>query len=194
MTTQTTSNVAPSSTAAAQQPTRWSVDASHSSVSFSVRHMMITNVRGEFGALEGSVVLDPKQPELSRVTASIDVASINTREEKRDAHLRSADFFDAESHPKMTFASRRVRATKGGYEVVGDLTIRGTTREVTLTVEDVTGEHTDPWGQRRIGASAKAKVRRSEFGMKWNAALEAGGVLVGDEVTISIEVSLVKQA
>jgi len=175
------------------QPSRWTLDASHSSVGFSVRHMMITNVRGEFQKLAGDVVFDPSQPEASKVSATIDVASINTREEKRDAHLRSADFFDAEGHPQMTFVSKRVRRAGDDYEVVGDLTIRGTTREVTLRVEDVTAEHTDPWGQRRIGATARTKVRRSEFGMTWNAALEAGGVLVGDEISIVIEVSLIKQ-
>lgn len=176
------------------QPARWTLDASHSSVGFSVRHMMITNVRGEFQTVAGEVVFDPSQPEASKVSATIDVASINTREEKRDAHLRSADFFDVESHPKMTFVSKRVRRAGDGYEVLGDLTIRGTTREVALHVDDVTAEHTDPWGQRRIGASARAKVRRSEFGMTWNSALEAGGVLVGDEITITVEVSLVRQS
>lgn len=176
------------------QPSRWTLDASHSSVGFSVRHMMITNVRGEFEKLTGEVVFDPKQLASAKVSASIDVASINTREAKRDEHLRSADFFDAAAHPAITFVSRSVRAKGDGYEIVGDLTIRGTTKEVTLTVEDVTAEHADPWGQRRIGASAKAKVRRSDFGMTWNAALEAGGVLVGDEISIQIEVSLVKQA
>ena len=186
----TTSTTAQAST----QPTRWTLDASHSSVGFSVRHMMITNVRGEFEKLTGEVLFDPKQLGAAKVSASIDVASINTREPKRDEHLRSAEFFDAAAHPTITFASRAVRAKGDGYEIVGDLTIRGTTKEVALTVEDVTAEHTDPWGQRRIGASAKTKVRRSDFGMTWNAALEAGGVLVGDEISIQIEVSLVKQA
>ena len=176
------------------QPARWTLDASHSTVAFSVRHMMITNVRGEFRTLSGDVTFAPGQPEAATVRASIDAASIHTREEKRDAHLRGADFFDADAHPSITFASRVVSATAGGYDVVGDLTIRGTTREVTLSVEDVTAEHTDPWGQRRIGASAKTKIRRSDFGMTWNAALEAGGLLVGDEIAITIDVSLVKQA
>ena len=180
-------------TTPASQIARWVVDASHTTVGFSVRHMMITNVRGEFGKVTGEVLFDPSRPEASKVSATVDVASINTREEKRDAHLRSADFFDVESHPQMSFESRSVRRSGDGYEVVGDLTIRGTTREVKLQVEDVTAEHTDPWGQRRIGASAKAKIRRSEFGMTWNAALEAGGMLVGDEVTILLDVSLVKQ-
>ena len=179
---------------APSQTTRWTVDASHTTVGFTVRHMMITNVRGEFGKVTGEVQFDPSRPDASSVRATVDVASINTREEKRDAHLRSADFFDVESHPQMSFESRSVRRSGDGYEIVGDLTIRGTTRELKLQVEDVTAEHTDPWGQRRIGASAKGKIRRSEYGMQWNAALEAGGVLVGDEVTILLDVSLVKQA
>lgn len=180
-------------TPSTQTATRYELDASHSSVGFRVRHMMITNVRGEFGALTGEVVFDPRRPEASRLTASIDVASIDTHEEKRDQHLKSADFFDVENHPKMTFTSKGVRAAKGGYLVDGELTIRGTTRPVTLTVSDVTDETVDPWGQRRIGASATAKIRRSEFGMTWNAALEAGGVLVGDDVNIEIEVSLIRR-
>ncbi len=178
----------------ASQPARWTLDASHTSVGFTVRHMMITNVRGELGSVAGEVVFDPKNLGAAKVRATIDVASINTREAKRDEHLRSADFFDVESHPQMVFESREVRAKGDGYEIVGDLTIRGTTREVVLSVDDVTGEHTDPWGNKRIGASAKGKIRRSEFGMTWNTALEAGGVLVSDEVKIHIEASLIKQA
>lgn len=190
----TTTTATQTATQTAAQPTRWTLDASHSSVGFSVRHMMITNVRGEFQKLAGDVVFDPSRLDDSKVSATIDVASINTREQKRDEHLRSADFFDAEGHPQMTYVSKAVRRAGDGYEIVGDLTIRGTTREVKLNVDEVTAEHTDPWGQRRIGATAHAKVRRSEFGMTWNAALEAGGVLVGDEIKISIEVSLIKQS
>jgi polyisoprenoid-binding protein YceI len=174
------------------QPVRWTIDASHSSVGFSVRHMMITNVRGEFSSFSGEVSYDSKKPEAATVSASIDVASLSTRDAKRDEHLRSADFFNAEAYPTLTFRSKRVaRAGDDRLQVVGDLTIAGTTREVTLDVRDLTSPHTDPWGQRRIGAAARTKVRRSDFGMQWNAALEAGGVLVGDEVTIDIEVSLV---
>ncbi len=123
----------------------------------------------------------------------IDVASINTREEKRDSHLRSADFLDAEQFPHITFVSKQTRRRGDGLEVKGDLTIHGTTREVTLTVDDVTPEHADPWGKQRMGASARTKIRRSDFGMRWNAALEAGGVLVGDEVSIELEVELVRR-
>lgn len=187
-----TTTTAPA-TAPSAQPARWAIDPAHTSASFSVRHMMITNVRGEFRKLAGEVVFDPKRLDAVEVRASIETGSIDTREEARDAHLRSADFFDAEKHPAMTFVARRAQASRGGYELHGDLSIRGTTRPVTLAVTDVTAEHVDPWGKRRIGASATAKIRRSEFGMTWNAALEAGGILVGDEVTIQLEVSLVKQ-
>ena len=173
--------------------TRWTLDGAHSHVGFAVRHMMISNVRGEFQKLSGEVVYDPQRPEASRISATIDVGSINTREDKRDAHLRSPDFFDVEHHPHMTFVSKSVRRRGGGLEVVGDLMIRGTTREVVLSVEDITPEHSDPWGNRRIGASARTKIRRSDFDMRWNAALEAGGVLVGDEVSIQIEVELILQ-
>jgi polyisoprenoid-binding protein YceI len=171
---------------------RWQIDASHSSVGFSVRHMMITNVKGAFEKFEGEVSYDPKRPEATNVSASIDVASITTREERRDAHLRSADFFDAEQFPKITFQSRRTARKGDSLEVTGELSIHGTTREVTLRVDDLTAEHLDPWGNLRIGASATTKVKRSDFGMQWNGAVEAGGVLVGDEITIQIEVSLVR--
>ena len=187
--TASTASTAQASTMAAK---RWQIDASHSSVGFSVRHMMITNVKGEFEKFEGEVSYDPMQPQAAKVSASIDVSSITTREEKRDAHLRSADFFDAERFPKITFQSRRTSRKGSSLEVVGELSIHGITRDVTLTVSDLTEEHTDPWGNLRIGASAKTKVKRSDFGMRWNAALEAGGMLVGDEVTIQIEVSLVR--
>jgi polyisoprenoid-binding protein YceI len=173
--------------------TRWVLDASHSHISFSVRHLMISNVRGEFGKVSAEASYDPQRPEASQINATIDVTSINTREDKRDAHLRSPDFFDVENHPTITFASTSVRRRGEGLEVVGDLTIRGTTRQVTLSVEEITPEHTDPWGNRRVGASARTRIRRSDFGMRWNAALEAGGVLVGDDVTIQLEAELIRQ-
>jgi len=172
---------------------KYTLDASHSSATFSVRHMMITNVRGEFQKLSGSAVYDPKNPGATKVQATIEVASINTREEKRDAHLKSADFFDVEKFPTIQFVSKKATA-KGptDLEVVGDLTIHGTTREVVLAVSEITPEHKDPWGNLRIGATAETKIKRSEFGMTWNAALEAGGFLVGDDVKIHIEVELLK--
>jgi polyisoprenoid-binding protein YceI len=175
------------------RPGVYQLDASHSHVGFSVRHMMISNVRGEFQKVSGSVSYDPVRPEATRISVSIDVASINTRDEKRDAHLRSADFFDADRYPTITFASTAVQRREAALEVAGDLTIAGTSRPVILSVAEVTPEHTDPWGNARMGATARTKIRRSDFGMRWNAALEAGGVLVGDEVTIQLEVELIKQ-
>jgi polyisoprenoid-binding protein YceI len=172
---------------------RWALDASHSHVSFSVRHLMISNVRGEFQKVSGEAVYDPARPETAQISATIDVASINTRDEKRDGHLRSADFFDVEQYPNLTFVSKSVRRKGEGLELVGDLTIHGTTREVTLAIDEITPEHTDPWGNQRVGASARTKIRRSDFGMRWNAALETGGVLVGDDVSIQVEAEFVKQ-
>ncbi len=171
----------------------WTLDPSHSSATFSVRHMMITNVRGAFAKLSGSASFDPANLEGASFEASIDVASIDTRDEKRDAHLRSGDFFDAEHHPALTFRSRALRRTGSKLELVGDLTIRGTTREVVLDVDGPTEAHVDPWGNTRVGAEAKAKIKRSDFGITWNSALEAGGVLVGDEVSLMLDVSLVRQ-
>jgi polyisoprenoid-binding protein YceI len=175
------------------EPVRYKLDASHSHVGFSVRHMMITNVRGEFTALAGDVSYDPNHPEATRIEVTVDPASVNTREEKRDAHLKSADFFDVEKFPQVTFAATQTKKRGDTLEVTGNLTIRDTTREVTLTVDNVTPEQADPWGARRVGASARTKIKRSDFGMRWNAALEAGGVLVGDDITLEIDVSLVRQ-
>jgi polyisoprenoid-binding protein YceI len=195
MTLATQSNAAVSAnrTAVASQAGTFELDASHSHVGFAVRHMMVSNVRGEFTKLAGSVTYDPAAPENTAIDVKIEVASISTREEKRDAHLRSADFLDADAFPHITFVSKKGRRHGDGLEVTGDLTIHGTTREVTLAVEDITPEHADPWGKKRMGASARTKIRRSDFGMRWNAALEAGGVLVGDEVSIALEVELVRQ-
>ena len=186
------------STQPASQPvqsTRWTIDASHTTVGFSVRHMMITNVRGELRLTDGSVEYDSRNPERARVVASVDVGTIDTHEAKRDAHLRSADFFDVDNHPRMTFASSAVRVLGGGRLALdGNLTIRGVTRPVTFDVDDVTAPQKDPWGNQRIGASAKARIRRSEFGMTWNGVLEAGGLLVSDDVTITLDVSLIRVA
>jgi polyisoprenoid-binding protein YceI len=190
---QTTSQTG-TGTRSAAQPSEWTIDASHSHVGFTVRHLMIANVRGELQKLEGTVAWDPARPDATRIDVEIDVASINTRDEKRDAHLRSADFFDADNHPKMTYRSRGVGQRRDGkIEIVGDLTIRGTTRVVVLDVEGPTPEKSDPWGNVRIATSAKAAIKRSEFGMTWNSTLETGGVLVGDEINIEIELELVKK-
>lgn len=171
----------------------WTIDASHTDATFSVRHLMISNVRGEFQKISGSGTFDPAKPEGASFKAELEVASISTREPKRDEHLRSADFFDAANFPLITFVSTAVRHGDKGLEVVGDLTIRGTTQQVVLAVENLTAPAKDPWGNERVGASAKTKIKRSDFKMTWNAALEAGGVVVGDEVNIHIDVELVRQ-
>jgi polyisoprenoid-binding protein YceI len=178
----------------ATQSHEWTIDASHSHVGFSVRHLMIANVRGEFTKLGGSVTWDPERPELTKIDVEIDVASISTREEKRDAHLRSGDFFDAEQFPTISYRSRGVGRHKGDghLEVVGDLTIHGVTRVVVLDVEGPTPEQKDPWGNTRMAATARTTIKRSEFGMTWNSALETGGVLVGDDIKIELEIELTK--
>jgi polyisoprenoid-binding protein YceI len=189
MNANTTASIRSTPTTAA----RWTLDPAHSAVGFSVRHLMITNVRGEFERFRGDVTYDAAHPEATRIEATIDVASLNTREAKRDADLRSALFFDVENHPEMTFVSKSVRdAGNGSLEVTGELTIRGVARETTLSVRDVSVARADMRGNPRIGATASAQIRRSDFGMTWNKALETGGVVVGDLVTITIEVSLVK--
>ena len=171
---------------------RWNIDGSHSTAEFSVRHLMITNVKGRFGTLSGTVDYDPEKPEASQIDVTIDATSIDTRDEKRDAHLRSPDFFDVEKFPSLTFKSTSVKKTDDGFAATGDLTIHGVTKPVTLEVEGPSDQNKDPWGNTRIGASATAKINRKDFGLNWNAALEAGGVLVGEHVKISIEVSLVQ--
>ncbi len=173
---------------------KWVIDGSHSSAGFSVKHLMITNVRGEFQKVEGTVTYDPAKPEATTIEASADVASINTRDEKRDGHLKSPDFFDVEKFPTLTFKSKSVKV-KGKEElsVTGDLTIHGVTKEVVLEVEGPSAPTSDPWGNTRIGATASTKIKREDFGLSWNAALEAGGVLVGSDVKITLDVSLIQQ-
>jgi len=173
---------------------RWNIDPAHSTAEFSVRHLMITNVKGRFGALSGTVELDPEHPETSKVDVTIDATSIDTSNEKRDAHLKSPDFFDVEKFPSLTFKSTKVSRTDAGFEVVGDLTMHGITNELTLEVEEVSSPSKDPWGNTRVGTSARARINRKDWGLNWNAALETGGVLVGEQVKISIEVSLVAAA
>jgi len=157
--------------------------------------MMIATVRGEFGKISGSVKLDPSDPTHTSVEARIDASSINTREPQRDAHLKSPDFLDVAKFPTIDFKStRNVKTGPETYELTGQLTLHGVTREITLTVESDGVETKDPWGKLRRGASATGKLNRKDFGLNWNQALEAGGVLVGDEVKISIDVELVQQA
>ena len=174
--------------------TQYSIDTAHSEIGFSVRHMMFAKVRGQFKTWTATIQYDDTAPAKTSLEVNVDVASIDTREEKRDAHLRSDDFFSAEKSPKMTFRSKHVEpAGKGRYKLVGDLTIRDTTREIALDVEQ-TGGGKDPWGNQRLGFTAKAAINRSEWGLKWNQALEAGGVLVSDKVEIEVEAQVVQVA
>lgn len=177
--------------------TTWQIDPAHSAVEFAVKHMMFTTVRGRFKDVKGTIEVDEQNPDRSVVNVEIGAASIDTGSPDRDAHLRSADFLDVETHPAITFRSKRVEGAmkKEGdsFRVIGDLTIRGTSMEVTLdAVYGGTGK--DPWGGTRGGAEAKTKIDRREWGLKWNQALETGGVLVANEVRIEIEVQAVKAA
>ena len=170
----------------------WDIDPAHSAAQFQVRHLMISNVRGEFGKISGKVTFDGKNYATVKAEAAIEVASINTREPKRDDHLRSADFFDAASYPKITFKSKRVEGVSGRkFTLVGDLTIRGTTKEVALRVE-ATPIVKGMGGETRIGAQATTKVNRQDFGVKWNRTLDGGGVVVGDEVQITLDLELIQ--
>ena len=187
-----TAVIAPSQTA---KPTQWIVDPAHSAAHFSVRHLMISNVRGEFTKLSGSALINPADPAKSTVEVTIDAASINTREPQRDEHLRSADFFDVANHPTLTFRSTRIEALGAdNFKLTGDLTIRGVTRPVTFDVEGPTASVKDPWGNVRAGITASAKINRKDFGVAFNAMTETGGIVVGDEVKISIEAELIQQA
>jgi polyisoprenoid-binding protein YceI len=169
----------------------YDIDSSHSSATFKVRHLMVTNVRGELGPITGRVIIDESDLSRSSVEATIDATAISTRDEKRDAHLRSPDFFDVEKYPTITFRSRRVEPGKGGHlRVTGDLTIRGITRETTLEVEPLSPEVRDPWGNDKRGISATTRINRKDFEVSWNAALDGGGLVVGDEVAVTIEVEL----
>lgn len=173
----------------------WNIDPVHSVVEFKVKHMMISNVKGHFSKVAGTLSLDEGHPENSSVEASIEVASINTHDAQRDGHLISPDFFDAEKFPTINFKSTSVKPTgQASGTVEGDLTIHGVTRKVVLDVEGPTAPGKDPWGNTRVGATASTKISRKDFGLTWNAALETGGVLIGDEVTIMLDVQFVKAA
>jgi polyisoprenoid-binding protein YceI len=172
----------------------YQIDPAHSSAQFKVRHLMISNVKGEFDKIIGTVNYDPANPSASTVDATIEVASISTRDEQRDAHLKSPDFFDVEKFPTITFKSRKVTGTGGdSFTVAGDLTIHGVTKEVNLKVAELTEEAKDPWGNMRRGASATTKINRKDFGMHFNMALETGGIMVGEEVDLTIDVELIRQ-
>jgi polyisoprenoid-binding protein YceI len=173
--------------------TTWNLDPVHSVAEFKVKHMMISNVKGQFTGISGVLTLDETETRNSRVEATIDASSINTRDLQRDAHLKSADFFDVERFPVLSFRSTTVEPTDDGEAAVtGELTIHGITREVTFRAEGPSAPDKDPWGNTRIGVSAVTKINRKDFGLTWNAALETGGILVGDEVTITLDLQFVK--
>ncbi len=181
------------SLAAAATAATYDLDPAHSGATFKVRHMMISNVQGKFTGLKGTVEFDPAKPSATTIEATIHAATVDTGEPKRDEHLKSPDFFDVAKYPTLSFKSKSV--TKAGdnkYKVAGDLTIHGVTKRVVLDVE-TTPEMKDPWGNNRFGASATTRVNRTDFGLTWNKALETGGVLVGDDIAITLELEMVKR-
>jgi len=185
------------STATLIQPqtstTTWNLDPAHTVAEFKVKHMMIANVKGHFSKVSGVLIRDESDPANDRVEATIEAASIETRNEQRDGHLKSADFFDVEKFPTLHFKSTGISVVGDGeLSVEGDLTIRGVTRKVRFAVEGPTPPAKDPWGSTRIGVSASTKINRKDFGLTWNAALETGGILVGDDVTITLDAQFVK--
>ena len=184
----------PTKTASTSTESVWDIDTSHSAAHFKVRHLMVSHVRGTLGTVSGTVWLDEKDVTRSRVDVRIDAAAIETRDAKRDEHLRSADFLDVANHPLVTFVSRQVRKEKdGSLSVTGDLTIRATSKPVMLTVGALEPAMVDPWGNSRRGASAHTTINRKDWGLEWNMALETGGVVVGEQVAIEIEVELVRR-
>ena len=170
----------------------WTIDPSHSEVGFSVRHLMVSKVKGNFETFEGTVTIGD-DPLASSVQVEVDLSSINTRDAQRDGHLRSSDFFEVETHPKMTFTSTKVEPAGSNYKVTGDLTIKGTTKPVVLDLE-FNGVHPDPWGGTRAGFSATTEISRKEFGVDFEIPMDGGGVVVGDKISISLEVEAVLQA
>lgn len=173
--------------------TTWNIDPAHSGAEFKVKHMMISNVKGSFSGISGVLTEHATDSSLSSIEASIPVATISTGDAQRDGHLKSGDFFDAEKFPAMTFKSTTVtKKGEGGYSVTGDLTVHGVTKPVTFAVEGPSAPGKDPWGNTRIGLSVTGKINRKDFGLTWNSALETGGVLVGEDVAISLDVQFIK--
>ncbi|HUD13942.1 MAG TPA: YceI family protein [Terracidiphilus sp.] len=173
--------------------TTWKLDPAHSVAEFKVKHMMISNVKGSFSGLSGSLQLDESDYTHSKIEASVPVASLSTGDAQRDGHVKSADFLDAEKYPAITFKSTNIDSEGGAdYSVTGELTLHGVTKSVTFAVEGVSEPTKDPWGNHRIGLFATTKIKRKDFGLIWNSALETGGVLVGEEVTINLEVQFIK--
>ena len=175
-----------------QTRSTWKIDPSHSLVEFSVRHMMVSTVKGRFAEVQGTIVDIANDPTQSSVEVSIPAASITTSDPQRDGHLRSPDFFDAEQYPTITFKSRRIEGSRDQFTLVGDLTIRGLTREVSLKVE-FNGVGTSPYGKTVAGFSAETKLNRKDWGLNWNVALETGGVLVSDQIKLNLEIEAVRE-
>lgn len=171
----------------------YDIDPTHAHAQFAVRHMMVSTVRGEFRKLSGEVVLDENDLSRSRISVALDATSIDSGNEQRDGHLRSADFFDVEKYPTLTFVSKKVEQGDDAINVIGDLTIRGISKQVVLKVDELTDAITDPWGNQRRGAHATTSIDRKEFGLLFNQTLDKGGVAIADKVTITIEVELVQQ-
>jgi polyisoprenoid-binding protein YceI len=173
--------------------TPWTIDPAHSGAEFKVKHMMISNVKGHFAKVSGTLTLNESELAKSCVEALIEAGSLETRDAQRDAHLKSEDFLHVEKFPQLSFKSTRIAVVRDGeLRVEGDLTVRGVTRKVLFTVDGPTPPAKDPWGKTRVAVSATAKINRKDFGLTWNAALETGGILVGDEVTITLDVEFVK--
>jgi polyisoprenoid-binding protein YceI len=185
----------PTAAPAVSRATTWELDPAHSVANFSVKHMMIARVHGSFHKLEATLRLDRANPFNSSVEATIDANTIDTHEPKRDEHLRSPDFFDVKTFPTITFKSKRFEPAGGdNYKVIGELTMHGITREVALDVESSASEQKDPWGNTKIGASVATKIKRRDFGLNWNAALETGGFLVGEDVSVTLDLQFVKKS
>lgn len=179
-------------TAPAATAQTWTIDSAHSAAHFAVRHMMVSTVRGDLGKITGTVTFDPASPAAGTIEATIDVAGLDTREPGRDKHLRGADFFDAEKFPTITFKSKKIEPVAGGgFKVTGDLTMKGVTKEVVLNVEALRPAIKDQRGATRTGTAATTTLNRQDFGITWNRALDSGGVVVSDEVAVTIDVELV---
>ena len=173
----------------------YTIDPAHSGAGFKIRHFMVAYIRGGFSGVTGDVIFDAANPANTKINASIDATTLHTHDEKRDAHVKGADFLETDKYPKITFVSKRVTADgKNQWKVTGDLTLHGVTKEATLDVESAGVEAKDPWGNLRTGAEATTTIKRSDFGLKFNAPLETGGVMLSDEVQVHMDIELIKKA
>lgn len=173
----------------------YTIDPAHSGAGFKIRHLMIAYIRGGFGGVTGDVILDPANPANTKITASINATTLHTQDEKRDAHVKGKDFLETDKYPTITFVSKKVTPDgKDQWKIVGDLTLHGVTKEATLNVESAGVEAKDPWGNLRTGAEATAVIRRSDYDLKFNAPLETGGVMLGDDVHVHLDIELIKKA